>query len=51
MGDKRRLLQVLVNLVKNSLKYTSSGSITISISYDRWNQVLSASVRDTGIGL
>ena len=33
VGDKRRLLQVLINLIKNSLKFTYDGEIVICVAY------------------
>ena len=29
IGDERRLMQVLVNLTKNAMKYTKNGTITM----------------------
>lgn len=48
--DPFRLQQVLTNLVSNAIRYTESGSVTITcrtLSNDRW----SVSVTDTGIGI
>lgn len=50
-GDKRRLMQVLLNLVKNSLKFTTQGSISVVLAYDYDKQLLVGHVRDTGIGI
>ena len=54
MGDPLRLLQVIKNLVSNSLKFTRQGSIAVIIepTGESANEiVIKVSVRDTGIGL
>jgi signal transduction histidine kinase len=48
-GDKMRLLQILINLISNSIKFTEIGSITLLIQYYE-NKVL-FSVEDMGCGL
>ena len=53
-GDKRRLRQILVNLVGNAIKYTDAGEIVIDIdcqpeSDSRYK--LNIRVLDTGIGI
>ena len=50
-GDQRRLIQVLINLVKNALQYTINGSIDIAVCYDNPSETLHVCVRDTGIGV
>lgn len=54
-GDEGRIRQVVVNLLTNAAKYTSSGSVTYTISgnVDRENEILSLrfSVKDTGSGI
>ncbi len=54
VGDPSRLGQILLNLTNNALKFTETGSVTVSVSvvdaaYDRAE--LRFSVRDTGIGM
>ncbi len=52
-GDSDRLLQVLRNLVGNSLKFTERGYIVVSVRRPEKEEqgLLYFSVRDTGIGI
>jgi len=53
-GDALRIRQVLSNLVTNAVKFTSSGSIDLSIStsgLENNHQLLEFRVKDTGIGV
>src|SRR5438309_2002835 len=47
--DAKRLRQILLNLVGNSVKFTTRGSITLEIEED--GDAILFSVRDTGIGI
>jgi len=54
IGDENRLRQILVNLVGNSLKFTSRGDIVIAVDRlqeDEQLVKLRFAVRDTGIGI
>ena len=49
-ADPDRVMQILINLVSNAIKYTPSGSISITaIRYRRG--ILKVDVKDTGFGL
>lgn len=48
LGDPVRLTQVLTNLVSNAVKFTETGSVSISVS--RVKDDFRFEVRDTGIG-
>ncbi|MBP7654261.1 response regulator, partial [Candidatus Dependentiae bacterium] len=50
-GDFLRILQILINLIGNSLKFTPSGYIAIQFSYDLKNCIWKIIVKDTGIGI
>jgi len=53
-GDPGRIRQILVNLVGNAVKFTESGSVTISVgvvALEPRRVRLRVSVADTGIGL
>ncbi|MCR4909027.1 MAG: DegV family EDD domain-containing protein [Lachnospiraceae bacterium] len=53
-GDEVRIKQVLVNVLNNAIKYTNSGSVTLSIHCEKLstNRVLvTYSIADTGMGI
>lgn len=52
-GDSRRITQVIMNLFENSVKYTESGSITVSFSARKTEEGvnLQICVADTGKGI
>jgi signal transduction histidine kinase len=49
-ADERRLLQVLLNLTTNAIKYTIEGKVWISIEAEI-GSLLKIEVNDTGIGI
>ena len=51
IGDTRCLKQILINLVKNALKFTSEGSIKIKTEYRDDLNLLVVHVIDTGAGI
>jgi CheY-like chemotaxis protein/two-component sensor histidine kinase len=52
-GDPKKIHQVLLSLIKNGVKFTSSGSITIKVRLCdfRKKEGIKISVADTGIGI
>ena len=54
LGDSARLHQIIINLMSNAVKFTSSGSITFSVKLkdeDEEKVNVEFSVADTGIGI
>ena len=52
VGDERRLKQVLMNLVRNALKFTIKGSVNIKVCYrPEPENLLIIHVKDTGSGI
>lgn len=54
VGDAVRLHQIILNLVSNAVKFTSSGTITVSVSLlteEEDKVTIQFSVTDTGIGI
>ncbi|MFK7741456.1 MAG: response regulator [Planctomycetota bacterium] len=52
IGDPTRLRQILVNLLNNAVKFTNSGSISITVSPSASNpELLRFAITDTGVGI
>lgn len=54
VGDKLRLSQIFMNLISNALKFTQSGSVTISATLEKRDNTISFikfSIVDTGMGI
>lgn len=53
VGDRFRITQILNNLVSNSLKYTSDGTVTLKASSEALDKLslVTIEVIDTGIGM
>ncbi len=54
MGDRQRLLQVLINLLNNAVKFTERGSVTLEVNADPSHDGLTrlrCAVVDTGVGI
>lgn len=51
IGDAHRLQQVLLNLIRNAIKFTDSGSITVRVASVPNREEIQFSVADTGIGV
>ncbi|HJW15579.1 MAG TPA: GAF domain-containing protein, partial [Flavisolibacter sp.] len=48
-GDRDKLIQVIINLISNAVKFTDSGSVTCNVY--RKKDELVVSISDTGIGI
>lgn len=48
-GDEDRILQIMINLVSNAIKYTEKGSVHASVYMQEPNWIFT--VHDTGIGI
>ncbi len=54
IGDEVRLKQILINVLSNSVKYTASGSVTLSVGFRKTSNktgIVSYTISDTGIGI
>ena len=53
-SDKQKLMQILLNLLNNAVKYTQKGTVSFALSLtnsDAETQTIQFSVKDTGIGI
>ncbi|HSR38468.1 MAG TPA: response regulator, partial [Phnomibacter sp.] len=48
-GDRDKLIQVVINLISNAVKFTDAGAVTCNVKMGN-NEVI-VSVKDTGIGI
>jgi signal transduction histidine kinase len=54
LGDNTRLIQIIINLVGNAIKFTQKGTVEVNVKVlkdDTENTLLEFSVKDTGIGI
>ena len=51
VGEEVRLKQVLINLIKNALKFTKKGWIKIIVAYDYNEKMLKVHIFDSGKGI
>jgi signal transduction histidine kinase len=49
VGDKRRITQIMLNLVSNACKFTHTGSVSISLHQQ--DTIVQFAVKDTGPGV
>jgi signal transduction histidine kinase len=50
-ADPDKFKQVIMNTIDNSIKYTPSGSLSISLSKDNAKKVVRLRIADTGVGI
>ena len=50
-SDVLRIKQILLNLCGNAIKFTDSGAVRIKLRYDTEQDILTITIRDTGIGM
>jgi signal transduction histidine kinase len=49
--DRQKVKQIVLNLLNNALKFTPTGSVTISAAFDARARLATIAVRDTGVGI
>ena len=53
LGDEKKIRRVIMKLMNNAIKFTESGSVTLSVGYrkEEYGINLSFMIKDTGIGI
>lgn len=49
IGDRKKLLQVLINIISNAVKFTEQGDICCDIRFN--NEMIVFAIKDTGVGI
>ena len=49
-GDEMRIQQIMINMLNNAVKYTNTGSVTLTVSFNQ-NTGLIITIEDTGVGI
>lgn len=50
-GDPTRLRQILLNIGSNAIKFTELGSVTLDVVWDKYQEFIIFTIKDTGIGI
>lgn len=53
LGDEKKIRRIIMKLLNNAIKFTETGSVTLSVGYRQENYGinLSFAIKDTGIGI
>lgn len=53
LGDEKKIRRVIMKLLNNAIKFTESGSVTLSVGYRKENYGINLSfvIKDTGLGI
>ena len=51
IGDESRIKQIIMNLIRNSVKFTNTGFIEVRADYNFSKSMLRLSVQDSGAGI
>jgi PAS domain S-box-containing protein len=50
-SDRQKVKQIVLNLLSNALKFTPTGSVTISATHNGKSRIVDITVQDTGVGI
>lgn len=51
VNDRKRLRQIVVNLISNAIKFTEAGEVSIHLAQNEVTDTVIITVKDTGIGI
>ncbi len=51
VSDKKRIRQILINLVGNAIKFTEKGHVKLAVDIDQTSGSVKFSIEDTGLGI